>query len=231
MNRAVYHFNLSEIPIVADRILNNYKRDRSYFEQYSSKFNHEFLVCLEEMVNSLVHLDPIQALENKIIQSNQTIEEIINSFSPLLNITETFLQSVPKAMELRVADLGLNEFREALSKRCVMDIQRSCLKLLNQLELLTDKFLDKGFILILLSNFHILIKKLSEMKSELEEVTHRHDMIAQVYLYVDNQLKDSLETIIESTPSVFKENDSAKREEYAIENLMVQAHFRRSDCQ
>ena len=222
MNKAGYQLSLSEIPLVAGLILNNFKRDWSLFEKYSAKFDREFLVSFEEKVNSLVRLDPIQALENKIVQINQKIDEIIGSFWPVIDLTETFLRSVPIAMGFRVAGLDLKELVATLKERCVPGIQKSCLNLICRLELHTEEFLDKGFIQILLNNYHLLIDKLSDLKIELEEHTRRHDMITQVYLYVDNQLKDFMETIIESTPSVFGESNADKREQYSIENMMVQ---------
>ncbi len=231
MKRADYPFNLKDIPIVADRILDNYKRDRSYFEHYSSKFNHEFLARFEEKVYSLIHHTPLQALENGIIQLNKKIETIINNFSPLLNITETFLRHVPRISGIRISNFSIKEVREALNSRSVWEIQRSCLKIISELEVHSEEFLDKGFMHVLLSDFHLLKKKLNQVEGELAEIIHRRNMITDEYFFADNQLKDLLETIIESTPAVFGEHHNDKKEEYSIEKLMMQAQFKRTDTQ
>ena len=231
MNKAAYRFSSSEMPILADRILNNYKRDKSYFEKYSPKFNQEFLLRFEEKVNSLDHHMFSQSFNHRIIQSNKKIEEFITSFSPVLNITETFLRSGPKVTGLSVSDFSLNELKNALNRRCIGEIQRSCLKLVRQLESHIDEFVDKGFIIILLNNFRLLIDKLINLECELAKVAYRHDMISDEYLFIDHQLKDLIETIIESSPAVFGDSDTTKREEYSIEKLMIQVPFKRGKTQ
>jgi len=231
MNKAAYRFNSSEMPILADRILSNYKRDKSYFEQYSPKFNQEFLLRFEEKVNSLLDRKSSKIFNDKVIQLNKKIEEFIPNFSPLLNITETFLRSGSKVTNLYVSGFCFTEVKDALNLRSVGEIQRSCLKLVRQLESHIEDFVDKGFIIILLQNFHLLIDKLINLECELAELTHRHDLKSDEYLYIDHQLKDFIETIIESTPAVFGDNDAAKREDYSIEKLMMQTQINRGQTQ
>jgi hypothetical protein len=231
MKRADYHFNPTEIPIVAGKILDNYKRDKSYFEHYSPKFNHDFLIRFEEKVKSLAHLHPTPALENGIVQTHEKIEVVINSFSPLLNIIETFLRCIPRVTGLRPKEFGLKDLKDALNKRCVWEIQRSCLKIIGRIELHMEEFLDKGFIMILLTDFHLLIKELKEIEAELAEITHHHDMISDEYLFVNRQLNEFVETIIETTTDVFGENDAEKKDEYSVENLMMLAQYKRTDSQ
>ena len=226
-----YHFNLEKFPLFAEHLLDNYKRDRLYFENYSSKFNHEFLILFEERVNALAHHTPLKILENGIIQINNKIETIIYSFIPLLNITETFLRRVPRMTGIRIADFSLNEVREALSRRSIWEIQRSCLKIISQFEEHADEFLDKGFLQILLSDFQLLIKKLNQVESELADITHRRNMITDEFLFADRQLKEFLDIIIESTPAVFGVNQTNKMEDYSLEKLMMHAQFKRTECQ
>lgn len=222
MNKAIYRFNSLEMPILADRILDNYKRDKSYFERYSPKFNREFLRRFEEKVNSLLHRKPSKVFNDKIIQADKKIEEFITNFSPVLNIAETFLRSGSKITRLYVSDFSFNEVKDALNRRCVGEIKRSCLKLVRQLESHIEEFVDKGFIIILLQNFRLLINQLINLECEFAELTHRHDLISDESLFIDHQLNDFIETIIESTPAVFGDTDAAKREEYSIEKLMLQ---------
>jgi hypothetical protein len=231
MKRADYRFNLADIPVIADHILDKYKRDRSYFEHYSPRFNLEFLVRFEERVNSLTHLTPLQVLENGIIQVKNKIEGVISSFGPLLNITETYLRCIPKAMMIRSIRFSLKDLKEALNRQCIWEIQRSCLKIAGQLEMHLEEFLDKGFLMILLNDFHLLIKRLNDAETELADITHQCNIITDEYRFVDNQLKDLVETIIESTSGVFGENDTGKMDEYSVENLMIQSQFKRTDSQ
>jgi len=231
MKKVNYRFNSSEIPTLADRILANYKRDKCYFEQYSPKFNQEFLLRFEEKVNSLLHKKSSKLFNDKIIQTDKKIEEFITNLSQVLKITETFLRSGSKVTRLSVKDFSFAEVKEALGRRCVGEIKSSCLKLIRQLESHIEEFVDKGFIIILLQNFRWLIDKLINLECELAELTHRHDLISDESLFIDHQLKDFIETIIESTPAVFGDNDAAKREEYSIEKLMMRSQFNRGQTQ
>jgi len=162
---------------------------------------------------------------DKIIQSDKKIEDFIANFSPVLNITETFLRSSSKVTRLHASEFSFNEVRVALKSRCVGEIKKSCLKLVGQLDSHIEQFVDKGFITILLQNFHLLIDQLINLECELAELTHRHDLISDESLFIDHQLNDFIETIIKSTPAVFGDNDAAKKEEYSIEKLMLQTQF------
>ena len=229
MKMADHRFNLTETPIIADQILRNYKRDKSYFEHFSPKFDHEFLVKFEEKVDTLAHLTPLQVLKNEIAKKDENIKIIINHFRPLLNITEALLQRVATAQNLPVANSGLNELRESLNRGNTGEIQKNCRNMISKLELRIDELIDKGFILRILNDFHLLTVKLKNAESELADVTHQYNMNTDKYLMIDNQLEDFVEPIIESIHVVFGENDADKKEEYAIAKLMTHAQFMRSE--
>ena len=231
MKRANYQFNLSEIPMLADQILHNYKRDKSYFEQYSAKFNTDFLVRFEERVNALGNRKSSKTFNDQIIHLNKNIDAFISSFSPFLETVEIFLLSSTKVAVLRRSNFNFSEVKGALNRRCLTELQRSCLKLISQIEVHIENFIDKGFILILIHNFRLFMSKLISLECELAELTHRHDLISDEYLFIDHQLKNFIETIIESTPAVFGDNDAAKMEEYSVEKLMMQTQINRGQTQ
>jgi hypothetical protein len=94
-----------------------------------------------------------------------------------------------------------------------------------------EEFVDKGFLIILINDFRLLIKGLNDAETELADIIHQRNMITDEYLFADYQLKEYLETIIESTVAVFGDNAPDKREEYSLEKLMIQAQFKRTDTQ
>lgn len=228
MERSDHGFNIIETPRIADRILRNYKRDRSYFENYSPKFDNEFLTSFEEKVDTLTHLTPLQTLENEIVKKDEKVQILISHFRPLLNFTEELLHRGAEDLNLPAANIGLHELRESLKRRCVWEIQQNCRKMLRELEPHIEELLDKGFILRILNDFHVLTEKLKDAEWELAVVRHQHDLMENEYLLINNQLKGFLETIIQSTPAVFGENNVDRMEEYSIENLMVHDQFMRS---
>ena len=113
MVRSDHGFNIIETPRIADRILRNYKRDRSYFENYSPKFDNEFLTSLEEKVDTLTHLTPLQTLENEIVKKDEKVQILISHFRPLLNVTEELLHRGAEDLNLLAANIGLYELRES----------------------------------------------------------------------------------------------------------------------
>ena len=231
MKQTNYNYKQSETSFIAGRILSNYKRDKPYFEQYSTKFNYEFLAAFEEKVNALINLTDSQKFNDTIKQAQEKIETLLQNFNPLLDILQSYLRRNFPLTGLSVADLKLWEIREVVNKMCVWEIQRNCLKLINRLEANLEEFIDKGFIIILISDFRFLIKKLTNIEDELAEMTHQQGVLSDEFRYVDNQVTDLLNTIIESTPAVFGEDDRIRRDDYAIEKLMFQSHYKRSEIQ
>ena len=231
MKREDYRFNLSETPIIADQVLRNYKRDRSFFEYYSPIFDNKFLISFEEKVNAFVHLSQLQLLKSKISKTEEKTQTILARFNPLLRNIDAFLRIVPKATRLPVAKLGLTELRDALNRKCLWEIQRSCRKMISEFEFHLEKFIDRGFLSIILNDLHVLVEKLKYVESEMSDLTNHRDMIVYQYLTINNQLEDIVGTIIDSTSAVFGENNTDKREEYSIEKLITQAQYRRGENQ
>ena len=222
MDRANFPFNLPETSFLANQILRNYKRDRNYFEHYSPKFDHDFIVSFEEKVESLVHPIPLQVLENEILKKTEKMQVTINHFRPLLNITEVLLQKIADEPCLRVAGLSLNQVRESLNRQCSSEIQKCCQQMICELELCIDELIDKGFIMRILNDFHQLTEKLKNCETELTHLTRQYEMTASKYELVNTQVEDYVETIIMATPAVFGELNIDKREEYSIDKLMKQ---------
>ncbi len=229
MKNASHRFSLSETPIIASQILQNYKRDRLYFENYSPLINQEFLIRFEDNVDTFVHLTPLQALENETTKTNAKVLILIGHFHPLLNITEALLQKIADEPGFPAANFSLKQVREALCDKCIWEIQKSCRNLISELELQIDELIDKGFIIRILNDFRILMEKLKAGESELADVTHQHDMISDEYQLVRNQFEEFAETIFESTPAVFGENYFDKREEYAIEKYIFHYQLMESE--
>jgi len=231
MEGADHLLNSTEIPIIANQVLRNYRRDRSYFEHYSPKFNNEFLISFEEKVDTIVHHPSQQALENEIAKADEKIKAIINHFNPLLDITEAFIRCVPKVSGLTIEIFSLDKLRDALNRRCIWEILRSCHKMINELELQIEEFIDRGFHSVILNDYHAIMEKLKNSEAELADLTHLRDMIANEYLVADSQVEYYIKTIIDSLPKVFGENNTDKKVEYSIEKLITQAHFLRSEPQ
>ncbi len=225
------HFNSTEIPVIASQILRNYKRDRSLFERYSPKFNHEFLVNFEEKVESLTRLKPLTVLKKEITEKIDKIHILISHFLPLISITEDLIRRTPGRKDFPVSDLSLGELKKSINKNHLWEIRRSCKRIVSELELNMESIIDKGFLFRILDDFNNLLYQLKNLESEIADLTHLHDMISEEYLIVDNQVNDFLETIIESSRDVFGEHNSEKWSEYSIEKLMTNSQFKRSESQ
>ena len=143
MKRVSHHFKLAETPFIADRILHNYKRDRSLFEQYSPIFNNEFLVNFEEKVDKMVHFFPLQSLETEFAESNEKGLFIVGYITHLLGITEALINCVPYGSALRKTKFNFNKLREALKQESVVEIQKAGLSE-NDIRI-SEKLIEKKF--------------------------------------------------------------------------------------
>ena len=225
MYKADRHFDPSEMPTIADQILRNYKHDRSYFEHYSPKFDQVFLNRFEEKVDTLVHHPFLQAFENEIAKTNEKIMLLISHVEPLINLTEALLKRVPKISNIPVSNFDFDALRGAISLESIGEIKRSCYKIISEFNRHLEKFIDLGFVSILLSDFQVLSDKLRDAESELAELTHQYNLIAHEFIMVDHQLNDILETILNSNAAVFGQNNPDKTEEYSVEKIMLHAQF------
>jgi hypothetical protein len=178
MKRIDQRFNPPQTPVIANQILRYYKRDKSSFEYYSTESNREFPVSPESNINSSGHFTPLQILEEEISKINEKMPIIINHFRPLLNITEALLQRASEEQNFAEANCRLNQLRDSLDKNYTWEIQRSCRALVNELELRIDSLIDKGFILRILIDFHLLMGKLKNCEMKLADLTHQYNSIA-----------------------------------------------------
>jgi hypothetical protein len=231
MKRVSHHFKLAETPFIADRILHNYKRDRSYFEHYSPVFNNEFLVNFEKKVDKMVHFFRLQSLETEIAKSNVKKPCLFSYVAPLIGITEALINRIPYGSAPGKTNFNINELREALKRGSLVEIKKTCQDLLIELELNADKFIDHGILTVILNDFRILIGKLQDIKPELTDNKDQSSLENDEYQLDDNNLEDFMETILQSTSKVFGVNNIDKMEDYSIERIMIQAQFNRSDSQ
>lgn len=165
-------FKFTATQIIADQILQEYKQDWHYFEHYSPKFDHEFFGDFGQKVETLVRLTPIQAIENVMMEKDEKIQIVIGHFHPLLYIAEAYLRCIPKVAGVPVTNFSLNALRDAVNRKCVLDIERSCRKIINEFEEHIDEFMDRNFLSIILNDFRVLTEKLKNEELEFVDFTN-----------------------------------------------------------
>ena len=171
-------FNSTEDQLIAGHILRNDKSDRASFGYYTQNFDTEFSIGSEKKINTL-YPNSSQASENETTKKDEKIKIIIISFNPLLDLSEAFLRrNHHNIVNLQVMNFSLKELRSALNRKCLWEIRRNCLKIISELEQHLDEFIDKGCLSIILSNFNLLIRKLSDDESEFAETINHQDMKA-----------------------------------------------------
>ena len=213
-------FKFTATQIIADQILQKYKRDRHYFEHYSPKFDHEFLVDFEKKVETLVRLTPLQAIENVMMEKDEKIQIVISHFHPLLYITEAYLRCIPKVTGVPVTDFSLDALRDAVNRKCVLDIEKSCRKIIYEFEEHIEEFIDRGFLSIILNDFRVLTEKLKNEELEFVDITNQRQIIANEFQLINNQLEGFVKAVVEVMPVVFGEGYLEKKEEYSFEELV-----------
>jgi hypothetical protein len=171
-------FNSTEDQPIAGQTVRNDKRDRPSFRYYTQNSDTEFPISSEKKINTL-YPNSLQASENETTKNDEKIKIIISRFNPLLDLSEAFLRrNHHNIVNLQVMNFSLKELRNALDRKCLWEIRRNCLKIISELERHIDEFIDKGCLSIILSNFNLLIRKLSDDECELADAINHQDMKA-----------------------------------------------------
>ncbi len=210
---------LRETCIVADQILQKYKHDRSYFESNSQEFDKEFLVEFEKKVKTLVRLTPLQAIGNVLMEKDEKIQIVINYFYPLIYITEAYLRCIPKVTGVPVTNFSLDALRDAVNRKCALDIERSCRNIINEFEEHIEEFIDLGFLSIILTDFHVLTDILEKKELELVDIVIQRCMFANDLKILNNPFESFVKDNVKANPVVFVES-YLNREEYSFEELV-----------
>ncbi len=172
-------FNPTENQLIAGQILGNDKRSKPSFGYYARKFDAGFSIGSEKKINTLYPKSLEASEDDEITKKDEKIKAIISHFSPLLDLTEAFLRrNHHNAINLQVMNFSLKELRSALNRKCLWEVRRSCLKIINELEQHINEFIDKGCLSIILTNFNLLIGKLRDAESELADTARQQDMVA-----------------------------------------------------
>lgn len=220
MRKEIHRLNLSDAPHIAAEILQNYKRDRVYFEHYSPKFNNDFLSHLEEKVNALIYQSSLRQMENKMESKRNQIEITIGHFRPIVKAIAALIEKVRNELNFQFINTDLDELEVALHKKCLWEILRTGKKTAEKLELYIDELIDQGFIVRILSDLKNLLVRLDREENELAMLKREYNSIADEYTLIAHQLKEYLDTIIESSTEVFGKTEKNKIESYNIEKIL-----------
>lgn len=166
MERANIHIKTPGNDAFADQVLNSLPSERSYFEHYFRQYNDQFLTRNEERAVISDQLTTLPAIEKQLARIDEKIKVIINHLGPLLDITESFLRSIPKRRRLSNETFRLNELRDAIPGRSVEEIQKNCSHLIRELEGHADEFIDQGFLSIILNDYQLILNKLKNASTE-----------------------------------------------------------------
>lgn len=172
MKRVEQFVTDSSYPLIADRILRQFKRDQSFLEHYHARFDRGY-TQYPPNENST---DLPTTLLMEIRFTEKKIEALKNHLTRLLNITENMLGKVTEQVSFSTDEIDFTELRSALQNGMLWKIQRSSQKLVKRLSNHLDELLDKILIIRILNNFNQLMANLRKEDQYLSELEQRYDM-------------------------------------------------------
>ncbi|WP_321515799.1 hypothetical protein [Marinifilum fragile] len=114
-----FKFRREELPVVGDLLLSLLQRDRVKFEEYSPKYNDEFIASVSTQIHKVQDLTTTQSLTGEIKTITSELYQSLDDLIPKLNRLASYVQSANKLLVVKYADFGIREARKDIRKRNV----------------------------------------------------------------------------------------------------------------
>ncbi|MCY1636342.1 hypothetical protein [Marinifilum sp. D737] len=114
-----FKFRREELPVVGDLLLSLLQRDRVKFEEYSPKYNDEFIASVSAQIHKVQDLTTTQSLSGEIKTITSDLYQSMDDLVPKLNRLASYVQSANKSLVIKYADFGIREAKKDLRKRNV----------------------------------------------------------------------------------------------------------------
>ncbi|WP_282014909.1 hypothetical protein [Marinifilum flexuosum] len=114
-----FKFRREELPFVGDLMLSLFKRDRVKFEEFSPKYNDEFIASVSAQIHKVQDLTTTQSLTGEIKTITSELYQSMDDLVPKLNRLASYVQSANKSLVIKYADFGIREAKKELRLRNV----------------------------------------------------------------------------------------------------------------
>jgi hypothetical protein len=114
-----FKFRREELPVVGDLILSLLQRDKANFEEYSPKYNDEFIASVSAQIHKVQELTTTQSLTGEIKSITSDLYQSMDNMIPKLNRLASYVQSANKMLVVKFADFGIREAKKELRQKNV----------------------------------------------------------------------------------------------------------------
>ncbi|PXX98912.1 hypothetical protein DF185_16180 [Marinifilum breve] len=114
-----FKFRREELPVVGDLMLSLFQRDRAKFEEFSPKYNDEFIASVSAQIHKVQDLTTTQSLTGEIKTITSELYQSLDDMLPKLDRLASYVQSANKSLVVKYADFGIREAKKDLRKRNV----------------------------------------------------------------------------------------------------------------
>ncbi len=215
--------NEQEISLVAHKVLESFIRDKYLFANYSLQYDDQFIADFQSRIQEMENLDPIERLNDEVDSRRQKINNYISHYRPILNITEAMIhKSIDEnGLKADASEFYINELRECLRKRKVWETLRFTRLLNKKIEFYMDQLSGKEVFHRILDDLRLFSENLRRAELEYAEAVHKRDMIEIEHAQANEELKNILDSIYDSSTKIFAVNDKMKLNDYTIGKIMT----------
>ena len=217
-----FKFKREELPVVGDLLLSLLQRDCLKFEEYSPKYNADFIVSVTNQIQKIKDLTSTKSLTGEIKTITSELYQSMDDMIPKLNLLASYIQSANKQLVVKYADFGIKEARKDLRVRNVeaycahhKDIEQNIEKNIEQLK--SEGYKEELGLEIKTATKDIYEKNLEQEKKLRERKEYVADNIAE-YDVLWKMLAD-----ISKKGKLVMAHDKQMADEYMLTHILKKA--------
>ena len=224
MEEKKFNCKMEDVPVITGFALTSMENDKVDFLAFSPMFADPFMdnvrskriVCIE-----LVKSKDVVKQQKAITQQ---ISVKLNELRVSLHPVEGYLKLAGDSLDIQLADFGLNDLRNDISKENVEGVISESQSFVTNLKRNEAVLQTKGLKTEMITDITDLVAEIALLNQQQNNLKNKRSRVASDNLKDFNELWDMLTSILNAGRAMYRGVDNVKLKEYTLSNLLKRVH-------
>jgi hypothetical protein len=215
-----FHCKLEELPAVAEFISDGIKKDMDEFSKFSPDFNPDFVARLDSKIIECKKVSSSSAITMGMKLVTNQLNDLSKGLRVKLNVVEGYLKLGAAELDVLVADTGLKNVRNNISKGNIEGVISNTQKFIEVVKRNQNVLINKGMNMELINDIEKQIDDIDALNRKQNAMISDRNRLTKQNLELFNDLWDCLLPALNAAKAMFKGVDDVKLKDYTVTQLV-----------
>jgi hypothetical protein len=215
-----FQCKLEELPVVAEFISDGIKKDMDAFSKFSPDFNPDFVARLDDKIRDCKKVSSSSTITAGLKLVTNQLNDLSRGLRGKLNIVEGYMKIGAAELDVLVADAGLKNVRNCISKGNMEGVISNTHKFIEVVKRNQNVLVGKGLNMELINDIEKHIDDIDALNRKQNTMISDRNRLTKQNIELFNDLWDCLLPALNAAKAMFKGVDDVKLKDYTITQLV-----------